>query len=300
MTTFLGIDAGGSKTLVLLARDGEVIARASGAPGAVRPGRALQAATKIAAAARQALTQAGLLQADVLVAGAAGVGREPERTELREGLRNERLATRNIVTGDLDIALEAAFGDRPGIVLISGTGSVAVARAPDGTVHRRGGLGWQIGDEGSGFALGRAALVAIGRAHDGRGPATALTESLLKGGPAPDFDSLIRWAGSADPPEIAALAPRVYAAAALGDEVARTIIGTAADELAQLVASLTPLFPPRKPIPLAIAGGNLDPGRGLRETALARLGAVSRFSVREARLEPVEGALAMARRAATG
>src|SRR3990170_3626560 len=128
MTTFLAIDAGGSKTTVLLAQDDRVIARATGAPGAVRPGRALQAAGKIAAAARRALTEARLLQVDVLVVGAAGVGRDPERSELREGLRSERLANHTVVTGDLDIALEAAFGDKPGIVLVSGTRSVSVAR----------------------------------------------------------------------------------------------------------------------------------------------------------------------------
>ena len=296
MTTFLAIDAGGSKTTVLLAQDDRVIARATGAPGAVRPGRALQAAGKIAAAARRALTEARLLQVDVLVVGAAGVGRDPERSELREGLRSERLANHTVVTGDLDIALEAAFGDKPGIVLVSGTGSVSVARAPDGTIHRRGGYGWQIGDEGSGFALGRAALVAVGRAHDGRGPDTALTGALLAASPANDFDELIRWTGSADPAEIAALAPVVFQTAGAGDQIAQAIVEAAAEELTGLVASLLPLFGPRKPVPLALAGGNLAPGRGLRAAVLDRLKKVTRVTVRQEPLEPAEGALAMARR----
>jgi glucosamine kinase len=159
----------------------------------VRPGRALQAASRITAAIRHALTDAGLLHGDVLVVGAAGVGRDPERTELREFLRAERLAERVVVTGDLDIALEAAFGDKPGIVLVSGTGSVAVGRTPDGTVHRRGGYGWQMGDEGSGYAIGRAALLAVGQARDGRGPATLLNDLVLSRGPVGTFDELVRW-----------------------------------------------------------------------------------------------------------
>src|SRR5207249_10881432 len=124
------------------------------------------------------LTSAGLLQGDVLVVGAAGVGRDPERSELREALRTERVAEKIVVTGDLGLALEAAFAGGPGIVLVAGGGSVAVGRTPDGVVHRRGGLGWQMGDEGSAYAIARAALAAVGVAQDGRGPATSLLRGM--------------------------------------------------------------------------------------------------------------------------
>ncbi|MGQ0702144.1 MAG: N-acetylglucosamine kinase [Gemmatimonadales bacterium] len=298
MTILLGVDAGGTRTTTLVARGDQVIARATGSAGAVRPGRAFQAATRIAAVARHALTEAGLLQAGVLTVGAAGVGREPERTELREGLRTERLADRVVVTGDLDIALQAAFGDGPGIVLLSGTGSVAVARTPDGTVHRRGGYGWQIGDEGSGFAIGRAALAAVSRARDGRGPASALSDAVLQASPASDFDGLIRWTTTADPAEIAALAPSVFRAAHTGDPVAQGIVAAAAEELAALVESLASLLGDSPAIPLALAGGNLDPGRGLRPAVLEVLEARPRFAIRTERLEPAEGALALARKLA--
>ena len=297
MTGFLGIDAGGSKTAVLLGDAERVIARASGPPGAVRPGRALQAASRIAAVARRALTEGRLLEADVLVVGAAGVGREPERSELREGLRGERLARRIIVTGDLDIALEAAFGTGPGIVLVSGTGSVAVARDPDGTLHRQGGYGWQMGDEGSGYALGRAALLAVGRAHDARIEPTVLEKSLLTHAPAKSFDELVRWSGAAEPGEIAALAPLVFAAAAAGDAVARAIVEEAAATLVELVAPLLGHFPGKGSVPVALAGGNLAPERGLRAPVLARLRKNHRLAPREAPLDPAEGALAQARRA---
>ena len=295
MTICIGVDAGGSKTAVLLAEGDRVLARAQGAPGAVRPGRALQAASRIAAVVRRALTEAHLLEADVLVAGAAGVGREPERGELREGLRGERLARRIVVTGDLDIALEAAFGKNPGIVLVSGTGSVAVARAPDGTLHRQGGFGWQMGDEGSGYAVARKALLAVGRARDGRGDATALTEALLAHSPPKSFDELVRWSAAAEPGEIATLAPLVLAAAAGGDPVAKGIIEEAATALTELVAPLVALFGGRGQIKLALAGGNLAPDRGLRAPVLARLHKIHRLAVREDPLDPAEGALAMAR-----
>lgn len=296
MTTYLGIDAGGTRTTVLLARDTGVIARASGGPGAVRPGRALVTATRIAATARQALTEARLLAADVLVVGAAGAGRDPERSELRDGLRNERLAERVMVLGDLDIAIEAAFGSGPGVVLISGTGSVAVGRTADGTVHRRGGYGWQIGDEGGGFAISRAALAAIARAHDGRGPETSLTKTLLAATPLKEFDQLIRWTVSADPSEIAALAPIVFQGAAQGDPVAHQIVNGAAEDLAQLASSLLGVFGPKKQVGLALSGGNLAPDRGLRAPLMERLKKIPRFAVRQEEIVPAEGALAIARK----
>jgi glucosamine kinase len=262
----------------------------------VRPGRALAAATRIAATARQALTEARLLQADLLVIGAAGAGREPEKSELRDGLRNERLAERVMVVGDLDIALEAAFGTGPGVVLISGTGSVAVGRTADGKVHRRGGYGWQISDEGSGFAIGRAGLIAIGLAQDGRGRETKLTKTLIEGSPVDAIDQLIRWSVVADPSEIAGLAQVVFRTAAQGDQVAQAIVNRAADDLVELASALLTLFGPKKAVPLALAGGNLAPDRALRAPLLDRVKKVARFAVSPEPVVPAEGALAIARR----
>ena len=297
MSIYIGVDAGGTKTTVLVAKGDRVIARATGAPGAVRAGRALQTASRITAAIRRALTEAGLLHGDVLVVGAAGVGRDPERAELRETLRGERLAERVIVTGDLDIALEAAFGSGPGIVLISGTGSVAVGRARDGTLHRRGGYGWQMGDEGSGYAIGRAALLAVGQARDGRGTATLLSDLVLARGPATGMDELVRWSTTAEPTEVAALAPLVFEAAQRKDAIAGQIIAQAAGSLAELVASLLGIFGKTGSIPVALAGGNLAADRALRIPVLDALKKTSRLSPQDKPLDPAEGALALARRA---
>jgi len=295
VSVLIGVDAGGTKTSVVVVDGERELARSIGAPGAVRAGRALVAASRITAAVRRALTDAGLLHGDVLVVGAAGVGREPERGELREILRGERLAERIIVTGDLDIALEAAFGAGPGVVLVSGTGSVAVGRTPDGVIHRTGGLGWQMGDEGSGYAIGRAALLAAGRAHDGRGPATVLAERIaaISG---KDFDGLVRWSTSAEPGEVAALAPVVLDAALRGDAVAKAIVEAAAGELVAHVTALVGKFPGKVAIAVALAGGNLEPDRGLRPLVLGRLAKMARVAPVEAPLDPTLGALAMARR----
>ena len=296
MSIFIGADAGGTKTAVVVARDEREVARGTGGPGAVRAGRALQAASRIAAAVRSALTGAGLLQGDVLVVGAAGVGRDPERSELREALRTERVADRIIVTGDLDLALEAAFGAEPGIVIVSGTGSVAVARTPDGRVHRRGGLGWQMGDEGSAYAIARAALAAAGVAEEGRGSPTTLASALARLARVNGFDELVRWSTAAQPGEVAGLAPGVFAAAAEGDAVAGAIAARAVEDLVALAGALVPAFGKKVPIAAAVTGGLLGPGRPLHDALLARLRKDKHYSPDGRAIDPALGALAIARR----
>jgi glucosamine kinase len=297
--TIAGADVGGTKTTVAVAErgGGPVLARAAGAGAALRPGRALASAGIIAELVRRTLAEVGRRSADVLVVGAAGAGRSPERDELHAALRSEGIAHTIVITTDIEIALVAAFGDGPGIVVSAGTGSIAVARDQAGELHRLGGYGWQMGDEGSGYAMARAALVAVGRARDGRGPATALTERL-RSPAAPDLDGLVRWSSSAEPGEIAALAPLVLAEAKAGDPVAAAIVDTAAEELAAHVRALTGHFPGAGRIPVALAGGNLEPGRPLRDPVLTRLAAVSRISVLEGPLDAAMGAIALARRAA--
>nr|MBA3760829.1 hypothetical protein [Gemmatimonadales bacterium] len=80
----IGADVGGTKTAVAVAEGDKILGRADGPGAAVRPGRALVAATTITEVVRRALAAAGRLSGDVLVVGAAGAGREPEREELRK------------------------------------------------------------------------------------------------------------------------------------------------------------------------------------------------------------------------
>ena len=77
-----------------------------------------------------------------------------------------------LVVNDALVALEAGAGDGPGIVLIAGTGSICYGRNEEGQAARAGGWGYMLGDEGSGWWIGRRALSAVMRQFDGRGPAT--------------------------------------------------------------------------------------------------------------------------------
>jgi N-acetylglucosamine kinase-like BadF-type ATPase len=292
--TLIGADVGGTKTAVAVSVDGKIVGRAEGPGAAVRPGRALASASAIIEVVRRALSAAGRLTGDMLVVGAAGAGREPEREELRTALRTENVASNVMVTTDIEIALAAAFADGPGIVVSAGTGSVAVGRDRSGKRHRIGGYGWQMGDEGSGYAIGRASLGAVSRAKDGRSPNTALSDRLLKATRSADFDALVRWAAGASPAEVAALAPHVLEVAAAGDPLAQGIADYAARELSQLAICLLPKMDLTPPVRVAITGGLLAPDQPLRRTVLAKLAEESVFQPTDAPVDAVAGALLLA------
>ena len=270
-TVLIGVDVGGSKTAVSVGEATHVLGRALGPGAAVRPGRAIASAAIIAETVRKALATAGAARGHALVVGAAGAGRESERRELEQALRTESLADKVRVTTDIDIALTAAFGEGPGIVVVAGTGSIVLGRDPEGRMLRRGGYGWQMGDEGSGYAIGRAALGAVSRARDGRSPETALTPILLEATRSLDFDALVRWSASAGPAEVAALAPHVLHTAERGDAVAQGIADYAARELSTLVLGLAQEYPTGERVGVALMGGMLAEERSLRSAVLARL-----------------------------
>src|SRR5690606_5383094 len=117
----------------------------------------------------EALASAGIPgPVAALCAGLAGVGNRAEREVVERTLASARLAERVCVISDGETALYGAFAGGPGILLIAGTGSVGYARGEDGRVERCGGWGMLVGDEGSGFGLGRAGLRAALRSADGR------------------------------------------------------------------------------------------------------------------------------------
>jgi N-acetylglucosamine kinase-like BadF-type ATPase len=293
MTWIVGVDAGGTKTSVIVAKDGEIVSRSTGTGAKMRTGRGIACATTIGEVVRRALAQAGQTRGDTLIAGVAGAGREAERDELRQAFRSEALAERVVVIGDTEMALAAAFGDRPGIVITAGTGSMGIARDPYGRMHRAGGYGWQMGDEGSGYALGRAALGAVGRAADDRSPRTELTSLLLKMTRSETLDALIRWAAAAGPAEVASLAPAVFEAAQSGDTVAAGIMDYGARELAALALRLLPHFgvDERVPVEVATNGGLLFHDGPLYRSVKAKLSEDPQIRFRDAPLEAATGAI---------
>ena len=141
------------------------------------------------------------------------------------------------VESDARIALEGALGGEPGVVLISGTGSIGFAKDDRGIIHRVGGWGRTIGDEGSGFAVGRQAVIAIARYLDGRGEPTVLTRLAAKAFGLFDPQSMISKIYQAHF-DLSSVAPLVLKAAEKGDKVSRRILVEASLELADHVRVL--------------------------------------------------------------
>lgn len=285
----LGVDSGGSHTAVVIGDgQGQVLARAEGPGSAMRPGGAERSAAVILDVARRAAAQAGVsLPAVAALIGAAGAGRAPEQDALAAAVTAAGVAERVAVCGDVEIALAAAFGDGAGVLVNAGTGSIAYARVADGRLYRSGGHGWQLGDEGGGYWLGRRALSAAARSQDGLEESSTLLERLLVALGLTTFDDLIRWTTTATPAQVAGLAPHVLNAAREGETVAQRIIDEGAVELAQLVRALSRHFSGSDAIRIATAGGLLRPGSPL----LAALRSKLATAVPRARFAEVSGSV---------
>ncbi len=292
----LGADAGGSHSTVVIGSPTNILGRADGSGAAMRPGGAAKSAAVLAETARRAAAQAGLdLPVERAVVGAAGAGRAQEQAELEAALVEAGVARRVQVLGDGEVALATAFGSGPGILVNAGTGSIAYARDPAGELHRAGGYGWQLGDEGGGYWLGRRALDVAARSQDGRGEGSTLLARLLGALGLPHFDDLVRWSATATPAQMAALAPHVLNAAREGEVVARRAVDDAANELVELATVLARHFPGTGPVSVAIAGGLLLPQSPLTAAFRERLAAgLKRARLVPDRIDSAVGALRLA------
>jgi glucosamine kinase len=254
----LGIDVGGTKTVCLLADDeGRVIGQGR------EEGANLQGAGELAlekvlhSVMEQTLRGTGTVPSAICL-GIAGVDRAADEAVVRSIMTRIGYKARILVVNDALIALQAGVENAPGIVIVSGTGSIAYGRNADGEASRAGGWGYVLGDEGSGYWIGRLALRAVVRHADGRGRVTSLTPRLLAHFGVQKAAELINKVYHEDlsPRAIASLATYVQQARNEGDMVAAGILNRAADELmAAATAVMTRLEMAEKPFTFVLAGG---------------------------------------------
>jgi N-acetylglucosamine kinase-like BadF-type ATPase len=299
---FLGIDAGGTRTVCQLAdANGAVLSTARG------PGANLQAAGELEVekvlhgVIDEALRGADTPPAAICL-GMAGVDR-PRDAEIVRGIL-ERIGHRAavLVVNDALIALEAGVGRGPGIVVIAGTGSIAYGRDAGNRAARAGGWGYVLGDEGSGYWLGRQALRAVVRASDGRGPQTMLTERVLAHYHVAHPQQLVReiYYSGTKPSAIATLSREVQAAADDHDPVAEHIIDAGAAELAAAVLSVATRLRLHE-APVVLSGGTLLNVTRLRNGVAGHLARrLPQAPVRPLDVEPAHGAVRLAAAFAAG
>lgn len=300
----IGIDGGGSKTRCLVADlQGQTLGEGLAGPANYQVVGAQQAAAHVQAAVDQALGAAGRTLADVAAAGVglAGVDRPDDQATMRQALAFLAPAAVAIAS-DAHVALYGALNGAPGAVVIAGTGSVALGMDAAGNTIRAGGWGWILGDEGSGFDLGRRALNAALAAFDGTGPATTLVEGICAAWRLDSLRQVVRKVYQDLPQarvEIAGLVPLILQAATAGDAVAHEILQHGGTQLGHLAAtvlrrlSLPPATPPR----VAVTGGVLTGSTIVRQAMAAALQAeLPTATLIDPHRTPAEGAVLLALR----
>ncbi|HTW28771.1 MAG TPA: BadF/BadG/BcrA/BcrD ATPase family protein [Acetobacteraceae bacterium] len=284
----LGLDAGGTKTLLVLAdRAGAVVhhARAGGINPLTDPAWSAPLEDLLHAVPDDAWARVGFGVAGLPVHG------ELESISAAQTELMARLAPfPHLLRNDVHVACEAAFLGAPGALLLAGTGSMVWAADEAGRQLRVGGWGPWLGDEGSAFWIGREAAARLSWAIDGRlqddGFAAPLATAI--GLPSEGRqNALLRWFHGAEArPRIASLAATVDALAVRGNATARALMHEAASLLAAHVEAAWRLAPGLRRRPWSMAGG-VARSRIVREQISARLGSAPAEPV----LPPVGGAV---------
>lgn len=302
MSVFLGIDGGGSQTSCAIGDETSVLGSGSGAGSNVLRVGEEQARNSIASAIRQACAAAKVTPKQIkrTCIGVAG-GARPGTMEIVRRILSDLVTGEIEVVGDMVIAMEAASDGGPGVVVIAGTGSIAYGRNTAGQTARAGGWGFAISDEGSGHWIGRAAVAAALRVCD-EGKNGGLLENIMKAWGVITREQIIVVSNASPPPDFAALFPAALAAADAGDPSAHDILAQAGVELATLAKIvIARLFADADHAPVAMSGGVFRNSALIRQVFYNRLRLESPNAMVNVNLiDPVKGALDLARRAALG
>ena len=295
MPLYLGIDAGGTKTDCAVSNGAELLGQATGASCKLAREGKERGRENLQAVIRQATQAAGVEASTIqhVCIGMSGASLAEAVQWAQQTIRELIPDSTIYVAGDHVIAHRAAFGTSPGVLVISGTGSIAFGRNQNGETARAGGWGPNVSDEGSAFWVGREAVTAALHAFD-VGNANGLLATIAESWKvAPE--EVIRMANASEPrfPE---LAGPVVNAAEQGDDTARAIMERAGQALAGLASAVIKrLWPSGGVVPVALAGGVLQGSPLVRHAFREAMKAEQpQAAVSFAFVRPVLGALEIA------
>lgn len=301
-TLVLGVDGGGSKTVGLLAdQQGNILSRhevRGTNPNVV----GFEAAAKtlfqlIHTCCDDARCEPLELQS--LVFGIAGLGREADQKRISDEVNKlfkkeiQKPLPLSMIT-DARIALEGAFNGGTGVVIIAGTGSMVIGKTSRGDIHTAGGWGRLLGDEGSGYFLGREAIVTLTQHLDGRGDAGKLKEVFARKFGWESRDHIIA-AVYQEKFDVASLAPVVIETATNNDVVSQRIVQRAAALLVEQARVVVMKMGIARKVGLVMCGGLVE-----KETTYANvvhmkiLKLLPQVDIRPALHSPAHGAVLMA------
>ncbi|MGO0062450.1 N-acetylglucosamine kinase [Brevibacillus fluminis] len=235
------------------------------------------------------------------VFGLAGLDTERDRQIIQQ-MVSAALSELSIQVNDLIVendgfaALLGATKGGAGILVIAGTGSIAYGINEAGTTARAGGWGHRVGDEGSGYWIGKQAVQEVLRAADGRSGATQLTDLLLTHLGLDHVEALFNWAYSPDfsVEKTAELSPLVSLAAEAGDSAAMRILQKASEELALAAQSvITQLALGEVPFTMILQGGVLQKHDLLRGMVVEQIKSIApKVQIDMENHEPIDGVIA--------
>ena len=276
MGYIIGIDGGGTKTRLLMtdAAGNLIVESESGSSNINADGydRVRQVLQELAASAvkKAGMAPSGCIS---LCMGAAGAGRIKEKDAIKEIFKDIGFNCRLEVTDDVTTAFYGGLDGNVGVMVISGTGSICLGRNEKGEMCRCGGWGHIMGDEGSGYDIGRGILNSIMRGYDGREPQSSMTPMVLKflnlGGPEDLIEYIYR--SGAGKKEIAALSVFADAGCATGDAATVSIIEHSAQELHLAVVTVVSRLGFTGALEVCTGGGVLAGSEHLRESLIKLL-----------------------------
>ncbi len=296
----IGIDGGGTKSkAVLTDLHLNTFAECTGGPTNFLLRGTGEVSLTLIDLIRECISKSGINENDLVyvVLGTTGAGRINEAEKMKNDFlsmcERENLPVKSFeVESDARVALEGAFKGEPGSILIAGTGSIMFGKDSEGEIHRVGGFGRFIGDEGSGYSIGRKGLNAVAKFYDGRGPGTSLAGLLSEKG-ITNSESLITEI-YVNNFEIPSVAPLVIKSAENGDEICLKILDEESEELISHIKAMKKLIDV-KPLGVSLIGSLIAKDNFYSRMFLEKIkNQLENVSVKEPAMPPEMGAALMA------
>jgi len=297
MKYIVGLDGGGTKTRCVIAdNSGRPVTEFSGGPSNFLSIGDEKAASNILSIIKSGLAKidSSIEDVSVILAGVSGAGRKLHADRLRNSLLSKlpENFTHIFVESDGRVALEGALAGGTGAILIAGTGSVIYGKDSSGRIHRAGGFGRIIGDEGSGYSIGVKTLRLVSHMLDGREKAGEMLESfstIFHINNADDLITLVHNPGF----DVASIAMFALRAADEGITQAKKILDAESDELIRQIYVMkekTGL----SPLTLVLIGSLIENDNYYSQLLIKKIKGIEGLETAERKFSPEMGAVIMA------
>lgn len=302
MRFVIGVEGGGTKTNVALAdENGKIITKSVSGPSNFLIVGFDKASENIIEGIEKCLSETGISKTDLtsIMLGLTGAGRLFDQNNMKNAFTDYSQKcgfkfNHVVVNSDARISLEAAFPNKPGMIMIAGTGSIMFGKNSEGEIFRVGGWGRILGDEGSGLFIGKKGLIAVIRQIDGRGDKTIISDIISEKYNLNSLETIIK-AVYTDNFDIASLAPSVYDAANRGDRIAVGILDEAVSELLLHVKTMVKKIKFEGKLGLAFVGSIITNDNYTRKRLVDEINKnISAVELIDSESDPLEGAVIMA------